>query len=695
MSALKHLRYYLINFGVLPILCVLIFSFSFSNAVENPSIFTEEELTWIKTHPKITVAPDPAYAPIEFYENGEYKGFTIEYLKAASELYGLQFEFIRYDTWKALLDASKRKDVQLLSAAVATEDRLGYLNFTKPYIFMPNQFYIKKGSPLVGGIDGLQDKKVGVIADYATKNYLKLLFPEISIVEVKDIEEGLNLLSVGELDTFVGDSGQVNYYADYYKINNIAMDGSVQFAYPLKLSIAVIKDETILLSIMNKVIINFPEKKLNEIKSRWIKSQITDSAKELKNRNIMIASIFILTVIIITVGAWNRTLRKTVENQTEQLREALEKSQIYERQLRALIDLIPYPVFTKDHSQRFVTVNEQYAAFFGMSTKAIEGLQDKDVYMKNKNNPLNRFRILEDIVLNDGRSAHIKEYHLTDAQGNEHIYDIKKIPYPILNQSELGLLGISVDITEAKRQENERIVALSRLVSNVAHQINTPLGNVISSASFLALKNKEIRQPFESKTLKSDDLKMYFETVSEVNQVMKTGLDRLVNIVEAFKSLSISAEDLKHSSFSLKECIRSVVIEQSVFRTIDWESHFDSDVMINTYQLVFEQILNQIINNAVAHGFKSKDKLNSKIDFYFWTEGDFATLKICDNGVGIPEMELPHVSDPLYSSAKYYGHLGLGLSISSIMAQQLLDGRLELENRPSGGLQVTLSFKNV
>lgn len=692
---MKSLRKYLINFGIFAVITVLFVSFSFGTSLEKASIFTEEELTWIKAHPKITVAPDPAYAPIEFYENGQYKGFTIEYLKAAGELYGLQFEFIRYDTWKALLDASKRKEVQMLSAAVATEDRLGYLNFSTPYIFMPNQFFIRKGSPLVGGIDGLKDKKVGVIADYATKNYLRLLYPEISIVEVKDIEEGLNLLSVGELDTFVGDSGQVNYYAEYYKINNISMDGSVQFAYPLKLSMAVIKDETILLSIMNKVILNFPENKLNEIKSRWIKSQITDSAVEQRNRNVMMGSIFILSVIILTVGIWNRTLRKTVESQTERLRESLEKSQIYEKQLRALIDLIPYPVFTKDHSQHFVTVNEQYALFFGMSTKAIEGLQDTDVYMSNKNNPLNRFRILEDFVLSDGKSAHIKEYHLTDAQGNEHVYDIKKIPYPILNQSEMGLLGISVDITEAKRQENERIVALSRLVSNVAHQINTPLGNVISSASFLALKNEEIKQPFEAKTLKSKDLKQYFETVNEVNQVMKTGLDRLVNIVSAFKSLSISAEDLKHSSFSLKECIRAVVIEQSAFRTIDWEAHFDSDIRINTYQLVFEQILNQIINNSVAHGLNPKDKSNSKIEFFFWTEGDFATLKICDNGVGIPEMELPHVSDPLYSSAKYYGHLGLGLSISSIMAQQLLDGRLELENRPSGGLQVSLSFKNV
>lgn len=676
------------------LLGLLFVSTAFASTENVKDIFTVEEKNWITSHPEIIVAPDPAFAPIEFYENGEFVGISIDYLKEVTRRYGLKFKFVRYETWNDILEAAKKREIDVITAAAVTEPRRAYLDFTTAYLTMPNQFFIRNGTPPIGQPENLKTRKVAVINGYSSEDYLKLVFPEVSIIRVKDIEEALTQLSLGNIDVFVGDSGQVSYYAEYYHINNLSLDSSVTLDYPLKLSMAITKDQPTLVSIMDKVIKDFPQSDFDKIKSNWLSFKIIDSNKEKQNRLLFLGIGVLMSSVVLVIITWNRTLRKTVANQTERLRESLEESQTYQKQLRELLDLIPYPVFSKSHDQHFVTVNETYAAFFGLSPNAIEGKHDMDIYKQNPNTPLNKFRILEDVVLGEGKGAHIKEYSLTDTQGNEHIFDIKKIPFPILNQSELGLLGISVDITELKRKENERIVALSRLVSNVAHQINTPLGNVISASSFMALRKDELQNLLETNTLKVKDLTQFLETVNDVNQVMKAGLNRMVTIVSAFKSLSISAEDLNPTVFNLRDLIKDVVIEQSSFRTIDWEAHFDDALTVRTHRSVLEQILNQIVNNAVEHGFNASSLQREKIDFHFKANGDYAILKICDNGVGIPEEELAHVADPLYSSAQYYGHLGLGLSIATNMAQQLLDGHLELNNRPEGGLEVTLSFKN-
>ena len=54
------------------------------------SIFTPEEREWLEAHPVITVAPDPNYAPVEFYEDGQFKGLSVDYINWISTTYEIE-----------------------------------------------------------------------------------------------------------------------------------------------------------------------------------------------------------------------------------------------------------------------------------------------------------------------------------------------------------------------------------------------------------------------------------------------------------------------------------------------------------------------------------------------------------------------------------------------------------------------------
>ncbi|GKT17238.1 hypothetical protein ADUPG1_004184, partial [Aduncisulcus paluster] len=96
-------------------------------------VFTEEEIQWLMSRPIVTVAPEDDYAPIEYYDNGNFIGLSREYLDWISEKYGIQFEYVYYKTWSDILSALRDNRVDLQTAIVKTPDRSEYLDFTDAY----------------------------------------------------------------------------------------------------------------------------------------------------------------------------------------------------------------------------------------------------------------------------------------------------------------------------------------------------------------------------------------------------------------------------------------------------------------------------------------------------------------------------------------------------------------------------------
>jgi two-component sensor histidine kinase len=89
-------------------------------------------------------------------------------------------------------------------------------------------------------------------------------------------------------------------------------------------------------------------------------------------------------------------------------------------------------------------------------------------------------------------------------------------------------------------------------------------------------------------------------------------------------------------------------------------------------------ILTELVSNAFKYAFPDGRKGEIKIDFY--KKGDLFTLKVSDNGVGIPE------------SLDHENTTSLGLLLVNSLIKQI-DGDLTLETSP--GSTFTMKFKEV
>jgi PAS domain S-box-containing protein len=143
----------------------------------------------------------------------------------------------------------------------------------------------------------------------------------------------------------------------------------------------------------------------------------------------------------VLVTMWNIEGRKRVE-------QALRDS---ESTLRALVDLIPYPVYAKDAEGRFLLVNPATARAAGCTVDALLGRKYSE-FMSNAED-VERIRQDDLEIINTGRPKFIAEEPVRDTQGVTHVVQTSKLPISFPGQTQPAVLGVLVDITDRKRVE--------------------------------------------------------------------------------------------------------------------------------------------------------------------------------------------------------------------------------------------------
>ena len=172
------------------------------------------------------------------------------------------------------------------------------------------------------------------------------------------------------------------------------------------------------------------------------------------------------------------------------------------------------------------------------------------------------------------------------------------------------------DISERKKvqevihaMEEERMKTLEQLVTGVAHEINTPLGNSLTSTSFLKDRLKQINLDFNSDKITKSSFSDYIFSADEALTIMDKGLHQIQILIQRFKQVSFKNIEQEKREFNLKKRI------VEIFRTalhdtpnIDFNLNIDGDYKVKTLPDLFEIILNQLIENSVIHAFNNKDR---------------------------------------------------------------------------------------
>lgn len=239
--------------------------------------FSAEQQQWLDQRNRtFSYCIDNDWMPLEGLESsGTHSGLSAEALRLFSERGQIQFKLVQTESWQASLDAAKERRCDLLTLAMRTPERAQYMNFTTPYLHVPNIILGRIEAPFIENVGDLRDQRVGLVRGYAFSELLKYRYPGLEPVEVEGETEGLKRLQDGDLDGYITTLATAMYNMQELGLADIKVIGRVPADWSL--SIATRSDEPIMLNIMQKLVDSLTPEERQNLESYWRNIKIEQS----------------------------------------------------------------------------------------------------------------------------------------------------------------------------------------------------------------------------------------------------------------------------------------------------------------------------------------------------------------------------------------------------------------------------------
>jgi len=395
------------------------------------------------------------------------------------------------------------------------------------------------------------------------------------------------------------------------------------------------------------------------------------------------------------------TKRKELEEKLKERLEELGKEVVFKSQLLiSLLDNIPDNIYFKDKESRFVAVSKAMSEWIGAAnTEELIGKTDFDYFTEEHAKPAYRD---EREIMRTGKPIEGKVEKETHPDGRITWVSTTKIPWYDKEENIIGTLGISRDVTENKKKEEELIEA--RKVAQKASYAKT---------TFLAIMSHEIRTPLNAiigmceileETILSKEQHDYLKVLREAGETLLA----VINDVLDISKIECGDVQIEKSEFDLDglvEKVCDILAIRAHKKGVELVDHIFPNVPISligdSYRL--RQILVNLIGNSIKFTDEGEVVLSvklaeeEKLQCETKEENEVCLLfSVKDTGVGIPKDKREAIFDSFKqadsSTTRKFGGTGLGLSISKRLVE-LMGGKMWVESEEGKGSEFSFTVE--
>ncbi len=379
-----------------------------------------------------------------------------------------------------------------------------------------------------------------------------------------------------------------------------------------------------------------------------------------------------------------------IEDVTESLRLRADLAHS-ERRYKNLVQSAKDCIHVLDPSGRFLELNASGLAFCELRDPSlIIGKRYDEVV-----DPESQAVVLAALEkARSGASAEF-EYSFTSPSGRRILCSSVLTPVLDARGRLQSLLGISRDITDRKRLEEElrekngrlvhaferleRLAALKdEFLSNVSHELRTPLTSIRSYTEIL------LNYPDEDQSVQREFLGIINEECQRLTNLLNDVLD--LSKIEAgemaWHVAPHTVGDFIHPAVEVSRALAlgaGVAIETTIA---------DGLPAVTVDEDRFQQVVLNILSNAIKHSPKGGTvRVGAERTVAGPGGSDAILIQIADEGSGIAPEDVPHLFDKYFqtkAATRRRGGTGLGLAISREIVEAF-GGRIWAESEPGRG----------
>jgi len=241
--------------------------------------------------------------------------------------------------------------------------------------------------------------------------------------------------------------------------------------------------------------------------------------------------------------------------------------------------------------------------------------------------------------------------------------------------------------------ESEKNAAVTRMVTGLAHEINTPVGVGLTAASHLEDRARDLQIAYEDGLMRRSDFEGFLESSLESARLINGNLQRAADLVSGMRQATVDQVVGKSRIIPLKEYLEDVLLSLGPRlreKHAEVRVHCSKQLVMDADPGTLYRILSNLVMNSVHHAFDGTDR--GIIDLSVERRDGHLVFLYRDNGRGMSPEQQSHIFEPFFTTARDRGGMGLGLHIVYSLVTRNLGGHIHCQSRPGEGTAFEISI---
>ncbi|MBN2795225.1 MAG: response regulator [Clostridia bacterium] len=246
----------------------------------------------------------------------------------------------------------------------------------------------------------------------------------------------------------------------------------------------------------------------------------------------------------------------------------------------------------------------------------------------------------------------------------------------------------------------EKMAAIGQLAAGVAHEINNPIGFVLSNFEVLKDYMKDLYEFYERSVFLNhhqseitqddeEDINEVFEDIANIFEETKIGLDRVTQIVKSLRNFSRIDLTQELDYYDLNEGLKDTLIVAN--NNIKYNAYVNVEYGDIPQIMAIGSEINQVILNLVLNAVDSiREKNGNEMGHLYlktYKKNNYIVLSVLDYGIGIADEHIKDLFNPFFTTKDVGQGMGLGLSVSYDIVVNKHKGKFEVESDEESGTE--------